>query len=173
MNGATNLTLEYLTITGGEIGINALDSSGSTGLTINNCMVYGNSSTGIDIGSTDNGAQVTNNVVYGLTDVSSNDSQNTGIEIGGGSDIYVSGVTVSGNIVYDSSSTASSSPVTESCHGCQQPRLWLRLRHLRQHLQHGVGHPVDAWQQHRFQQQHRHLHQRKCARDPKHGIRTN
>ena len=71
VSGATNLTLEYLTVTGGAIGIHALDSSGSTNLTISNCIVFGNSNTGIAIGSADNGAQVVNNVVYGQPDLSS------------------------------------------------------------------------------------------------------
>ena len=104
VSGATNLTLENLTITGGAIGIDALDSSGSTGLTISNCMIYANSSVGIHIGSADNNAQVTNNVVYGLPDLGNSFSQPTGIQIGGSNGTYVSGVNVSGNTVYNSSS---------------------------------------------------------------------
>ena len=54
VSGATNLTLENLTITGGAIGIDALDSTGSANLTISNCTIYANSSIGIHIGSNDN-----------------------------------------------------------------------------------------------------------------------
>ena len=116
VNGATNLTLENLTITGGAIGIDALDSSGSTGLTISNCTIYANSSVGIHIGSADNDAQVINNVVYGLPDLGSSSSQPTGIQIGGGGDIYVSGVNVSGNTVYNSSEHGITlSHYTENC----------------------------------------------------------
>ncbi len=104
VSGATNLTLESLTITGGAVGIHALDSSGSTNLTVSNCIVYGNSSTGVTIGSADNGANVVNNVLYGQPDVGSSAAQPYGIITGGGNGIYVSGINVSGNTVYDSSS---------------------------------------------------------------------
>ena len=102
VSGATNLTLEYLTVTGGAIGISALDGTGSTGLTIANCTVFGNNSTGIYVGTGDNNANITDNLVYGLPhDSSSTNDQATGISIGNGA---VSGVTVSGNTVHDAAS---------------------------------------------------------------------
>ena len=95
VNGATNVTLEDLTVTGGSIGISALDSSASTGLTVTNCIVYGNNTTGIYIGVGDNNAQITNNTVYGVfpsggiaTD------QSNGIDLTGNNDAVVSGNTV-------------------------------------------------------------------------------
>ena len=101
VNGATNLTLEYLTVTGGAQGIAALDNSGSTGLTISNCIAFGNNTTGIYIGPGDNNAVISNNIVYGLPHNGNNsDNQANGIFIGNYGTL--SGVSVTGNIVHDS-----------------------------------------------------------------------
>ena len=106
-----------LTVTGGSVGINALDSTNSTGLTITNCVVYANNSTGIRIGSTDNNAQVSSNIVYGLPDFSGTTWQAYGISIGGNSSsVYVSGVSISGNTVYNSSNIGIDlTPYTQTC----------------------------------------------------------
>ena len=66
MEGAANLTLEDLTVTGGAIGVDLLDNSNSTSVTVRNCTVYGNNSYGIYIGAGDNYAQIVGNTVYGL-----------------------------------------------------------------------------------------------------------
>ena len=103
VSGATNLTLESLTMTGGAIGIDALDNSGSSNLTIRNCTVYGNNSTGIYVGDGDNNAVIANNTVYGLPhDSSSSDDQPTGIELGYSG---VNDALISGNVVHDSYGT--------------------------------------------------------------------
>ena len=91
------MTLENLTITGGASGIAALDSTGSTGLTITNCTIYGNNSNGIYIGMGDNNAQITNNTVYGVATSGSTTDQSNGIDLTGNS-----GAVVSGNTVYSS-----------------------------------------------------------------------
>ena len=46
-----------------------------------------------------------NNVLYGLPDLGSSFAQPIGIQTGGGGDVYVSGVNVSGNTIYNSSNT--------------------------------------------------------------------
>ncbi|MGA2254402.1 MAG: right-handed parallel beta-helix repeat-containing protein, partial [Thermoguttaceae bacterium] len=103
--GAANLTLEDLTVTGGAIGIDILDNSNSTSVTVRNCAVYGNNSYGIYIGAVDNYAQVVGNTVYGLPhDSSSTDNQPIGI-ICSTSDTGFSGpITVSGNKIHDCTS---------------------------------------------------------------------
>ena len=104
VNGAVNLTLENLTVTGGLIGINAIAYSGSTGLTIKNCTIYDNDSEGIQIGAGDNNAQVINNSLYGQLDLSAYIQQSMGIVLGNGN-ATTAGVTVSGNTIYDTSNT--------------------------------------------------------------------
>ncbi len=104
VNGAVNLTLENLTVTGGLIGINAIAYSGSTGLTIKNCTIYDNDDDGIQIGAGDSNAQVINNSLYGQLDLSAYIQQSMGIVLANGN-VTTSSVTVSGNTIYDTSNT--------------------------------------------------------------------
>src|SRR5439155_7492024 len=62
--GATNVTLDHLSVTGGLDGIHASDNAHSTGLTISNSDIYGNSSTGIVLLSTNDDAHILNNRVH-------------------------------------------------------------------------------------------------------------
>ena len=55
IQGAVNVTLDHLSITGADIGINAATGAGSTGLTVSNCNIYGNYDVGISLGSGNNG----------------------------------------------------------------------------------------------------------------------
>ena len=102
VSGAVNLTLENLTITGGEIGVSALSGSGSTGSTIENCTVYDNFSQGIQIGAGDSNAQIINNKLYGQLDLSNYLGQGIAIDVSPGNTI-TSGTLISGNTIYDTS----------------------------------------------------------------------
>ncbi len=62
--GATDVTLDHLAITGADIGIDALPGAGSLRLTVSNSDIYGNSSDGIAIGQSDDGAVLTNNLLH-------------------------------------------------------------------------------------------------------------
>ncbi len=116
IQGASNVTLEYLGITGASIGINVSNGAGSTGLKIENNQVDNNYYIGISLGTGNNGATISGNTVYGQSDQS---SSNGGIVVNGDSvtisnnvshdnywaDIYVQGSStgvVSGNTTYDS-----------------------------------------------------------------------
>ena len=55
IQGATNLTLDHLSITGAEIGVVVGDNSGSTGLKITNDQIYSNLDDGIYLGVGNNG----------------------------------------------------------------------------------------------------------------------
>ena len=115
IQGATNVTLENLSITGADIGIYAANGAGSTGLTITNNQVYSNYDDEIYLGTGNSGATISGNQVYGQTAQSSADA---GILVNGDSltisnnvshdnfwaGIYVEGSssgTVSGNTAYD------------------------------------------------------------------------
>ncbi|HYV35524.1 MAG TPA: right-handed parallel beta-helix repeat-containing protein, partial [Gemmataceae bacterium] len=101
VQGAANLTLQYLYVTGGSFGINVKDSTASSGVTIANCTVFGNSNTGINIGAAANNTQILNNSVYGFPHDNTNaNDQAIGISVGGLNTV-VSGVNVSGNVVHD------------------------------------------------------------------------
>ena len=51
VGGAANLTLENLSITGGDNGVDLQDNSNSTGVTVSHCTVYGNDNYGVYIGA--------------------------------------------------------------------------------------------------------------------------
>ena len=88
LTGATNVTLEYLGITGGYYGVNATNSANSTGFTIENCDVS-DYYTGITLGTSETGAVILNNNIH---DNSNGNSGNTGLYILAG------GATISGNL---------------------------------------------------------------------------
>ena len=103
VEGASNVTIEYLSITGGASGILATDNSGSNSLTIANCSIYANSSNGVYIGLGDTAPQIINNTLYGLPHNSNNnDNQPNGINFNYG---YANDALISGNVVHDSSNT--------------------------------------------------------------------
>ena len=110
--GATGVTLENLSVTGGYYGVNASYGAICTGLTVTGCSFYGDEYIGIDLQGGDNGATyITNNtfdnMLYGAT-------QTYGLEIYN----YASG-TVTGNTAFGlnygfSLTTAGSTSVTIS-----------------------------------------------------------
>ena len=69
MAGATGVTLDNLSITGGQYGIYAGSGAGSTGLTVSNCDVYGDTY-GIcaDSGAGSSGLTVSQCDIYGNAD---------------------------------------------------------------------------------------------------------
>ena len=109
MQGATNVTINGLTITGGDDGIYAASYAGSTGLTVENSTITGNNTSGdgIDLEVSNDGATLSGNSIsgqyYGIYIASSQDTipgntvYNTGY-VG----IIVSGSSenVTGNTVY-------------------------------------------------------------------------
>jgi parallel beta-helix repeat protein len=70
IDGAANLTLDHLDLTGGQDGLYVYASSGSDGLTLSNSVLYGNTYAGADVETTNNVHLVNdtayNNVSYGL-----------------------------------------------------------------------------------------------------------
>lgn len=104
VDGAANLTLEDLSITGGNNGIDLLDNTNSTGVTISNCTIYGNNNYGVYVGAGDNYAQIVGNTIYGLPhDGSNTNNQAYGIVGGSGDPGFSGAVTVSGNTIYNCS----------------------------------------------------------------------
>ncbi len=115
IQGATNVTLDHLSITGAQIGVVVGDNVGSTGVKITNDHIFSNFDDGIYLGIGNNGAMITGNQVYGQYNQSSSDA---GILINGAqatvsnnqahdnywAGIYAnngSGSTISSNITYN------------------------------------------------------------------------
>lgn len=88
LNNADGVTLDYLGMTGGYYAVIAGNSSDSDNVTISNSEMFDNDSHGVWLRSSNDGAEVINNVVHG---------HSTGV--------YVEGyqITVSGNAVFDNS----------------------------------------------------------------------
>ena len=118
LQSATNVTLEYLTLTGAVDGVAALSGSASTDLTVSDCTIVGNTTDGIFLDASNDYATLTNNLLNGgagssgvaqpngivLADdyavVSGNtveDHSGTGISISGPTAL---GATISGNMVF-------------------------------------------------------------------------
>ncbi|HEV3343905.1 MAG TPA: right-handed parallel beta-helix repeat-containing protein, partial [Pirellulales bacterium] len=88
LDGATNVTLQYLSVTGGNNGIYVPDT-GSTGLSVSNCNVYGNAYDGIWLyGYSVTNGHIVNNLVH-------DNGGASGIAVGFGA-----GMVVTGNTVY-------------------------------------------------------------------------
>ncbi len=101
--GAAGLTIEYLSLTGGAIGVDLKDDTNSLNVTVSHCSVFANDNDGIYIGAADSSAQIIDNTVYGLT-YSGNTTQNQpyGIAATNDSPGFSGAVTVMGNTVFDS-----------------------------------------------------------------------
>lgn len=90
--GASNITLDHLSITGATIGIKANFNVGALGNVISNNLIYGNSSDGMYLGSGNNGWVITQNTIH----------DNTGSDfIARGMEIYGSAVAVSNNTIFN------------------------------------------------------------------------
>ena len=113
--GATNVTLEDLSITGGYYGVNVSTGAGSSGLTVANSTLFDNQSAGAYIGSGNDHVTLLDDTIYGQPS-STALSQPTGLDIEDGTaqlignNIYAStvgiyaptsGVQISGNTIHD------------------------------------------------------------------------
>ena len=92
LQGATNVTLDHLDITGAYAGINASSGAGSTGLTVSNTVLYDNSTEGAEIQAGNDNPTFVNDTIY-------TDQTNSSIQFYG-LDISADGAVVSGNTVY-------------------------------------------------------------------------
>ena len=63
-NGTTDVTLDRVTLTGGQYGFVANDNSGSNHFTLSNSEIYGNSANGVYVGSAVADAILTGNTVH-------------------------------------------------------------------------------------------------------------
>lgn len=91
--GATGVTIEHLSLTGGERGISVRDYSASTATTIKDNTIYGNSYAGISVGTGNDQVVITGNTVYG----------HTGYYFAAGIDVRAVGTLVTGNTVHHNS----------------------------------------------------------------------
>ena len=98
MQGGLNITLSQLTLTGGVDGIYGSSTVNSTGLTVSNCTIFGNSTYGVFLDVGNDHATFTGNVVYG-DQAANGTKQANGIYLNSGFD------TITGNTVYDHSGT--------------------------------------------------------------------
>ncbi len=99
LDGATDVTIEGLGITGGYDGIHGDYGSDSTGLTVTSSSLFGNAYAGADLesqngGDNFDGASFTGDTFYGVAG-----DQAYGLLLN-----YVNGATISGSLSYDSGS---------------------------------------------------------------------
>ena len=98
------MTLEFLAITGGNVGIDIQDNTSSNSVTVSNCTIFGNNSYGIYLGTADSMPLITDNTIFGLPHNNTNtDNQAIGIINGNNDSGYAGSFTISGNIVHDCS----------------------------------------------------------------------
>ena len=93
--GASNVTLEALTLTGAETAVFAGNDSTSTGITVRQSRIFGNQETGVFLGEQVSGALVAGNTIYGVKGGSTLDDQRSGIVVHG------AGAQVMDNTIYD------------------------------------------------------------------------
>ncbi|MFI5378942.1 MAG: right-handed parallel beta-helix repeat-containing protein, partial [Tepidisphaerales bacterium] len=94
IQGATGVTLDHLTLVGGDIGVNLADNAGATGFTLSNSEVYGSATDGIYIGAANNGALIAGDRVHDIA----NGYAPTGI------DVRQAQATISNNTIYNNTS---------------------------------------------------------------------
>jgi hypothetical protein len=88
VDGATHLTLDHLSLTGAVEGLYTDPSSGSSGLTLSNSIVYGNTDAGVDLESA-NDARLLNDTAH--------DNQNEGLYVESGLRDVIDGSTAYNN----------------------------------------------------------------------------
>jgi parallel beta-helix repeat protein len=89
--GATNVTLQNLSITGAYYGINASYGDSAVGLTVTGCNIYGEEQIGINLQGNNGSAIITNNTIDGMLGYNSL----YGIE-----NNYADNLTITGNTIY-------------------------------------------------------------------------
>ncbi|HZZ44157.1 MAG TPA: right-handed parallel beta-helix repeat-containing protein [Tepidisphaeraceae bacterium] len=92
LQGATNLTLKNLNITGAYYGVNANFQANSDGLTVTGSNFYADEFIGIDLQGFNGNATITNNTFFNMLGANG---------LVGFSNNYASNVTVTGNTVHD------------------------------------------------------------------------
>src|SRR5207249_813927 len=95
LTGADNVTLDHLSLTGGQYGVYAANSAGSTGLTVTNSNIYGNSGDGIFLGTSNDHARIVSNRLH--------DQSSTNITPAAGVVSHAANVTISGNTITNDS----------------------------------------------------------------------
>ena len=75
INGASNVVIQDLTLTGGNMGIYVADDSSSNAISINDVAITDENTYGVFFGSGDTGLSLTNSQIYG----NYNGSRNTGL----------------------------------------------------------------------------------------------
>lgn len=91
LQGATAVTLNHLSLTGGYNGVYAADNAGAAQLTVSNSEIYGNSAAGISLGATNDDAVLIGNRIHNQTGFFAN-----------GIVVSAARVTISGNTLYQS-----------------------------------------------------------------------
>ncbi len=95
LTGADQVTIDRLTLTGGDVGIFADTGAASDDLTVTNSTILANSSGGIIILPTSDSTVLRNNTVFGIPGGVYHDDQHVGI------DLYGNNSTIEGNTVYN------------------------------------------------------------------------
>ncbi len=93
LQGADDVTLEHLWLTGASVGIYAAPGSDSDGLTVQQMVVYGNSSRGILLHASNDQVTIQNSTFYGIPGGSGADDQGNAIYVDG-TDALISGNTI-------------------------------------------------------------------------------
>ncbi|MGA2256316.1 MAG: right-handed parallel beta-helix repeat-containing protein, partial [Thermoguttaceae bacterium] len=99
MDGAANVTIENLEITGGYDGIHASSGADATGMTISDNVITGNYQDGVYIDTGNDHVTISGNTVFGIPDDTTYDAQAIGIYLASNYG------TISGNTVYDNGQT--------------------------------------------------------------------
>src|SRR6185503_17462726 len=94
LQGADDVTLDRLSITGGNYGVRATGDSDR--LTVSNSRVFGNADHGVYVDNTGEGAAIVNNTVFSLPGASAT-NQPYGIDVSGEE------ASITGNTVYATS----------------------------------------------------------------------
>ncbi|MEK7676038.1 MAG: right-handed parallel beta-helix repeat-containing protein [Verrucomicrobiota bacterium] len=95
LQDASNVTLDWLRLTGAETGIGVGDDSVSHGLTVRNSTIFGNQADGIYLGYEATGAVIANNSIFGVKGGPTNDDQVHGIVT------HAANVQLNANTVFD------------------------------------------------------------------------
>jgi parallel beta-helix repeat protein len=97
---ATNVTLDHLTLTGGQDGLYADNLSGSTGLTLSNSVVDGNNADGVFLDTSNDGATLTGDTIFGDDLSYSSNAQPNGVVIN------AANAKLTGNTAFDAQGVA-------------------------------------------------------------------
>ncbi|MEQ1828233.1 MAG: cadherin domain-containing protein [Pirellula sp.] len=149
---ANGVTIDQLRWIGGEVGLIASNGSNSDNVSITNSQIYGNSYSGLWIGTTNDNWIVSGNKFYGIPAGPTGDDQRYGIFFNGGG----VGHTIDSNEIYDQSDTGIYQPPSgttisrNDIHGnragiaadyslpAASPRLTIRDNKIRDNFEYGL-----------------------------------